>query len=110
MIKLACGLLAVVCLLAAAIVIWQSPVFPEKLPEHLADWAAAWVKLFKNPAGAAVFLSLSLLMLAAAMCITDILTGILFSLLTALFAVFCLLGALGSQFEPVAKSLENLFR
>ena len=110
MIKLACGILAVVCLLAAAIVIWQSPLFPEKLPEHLADWAVAWFKLFKNPAAAAMLLSISFLMLMGAMCIADILLGILFSFLAALFAVLCLLGALGSQFAPVAKSLEQLFR
>jgi hypothetical membrane protein len=110
MIKLACGILGVVCLLAAAVVLWLSPVFPENLPPHLADWAVVWFKLFKNPGAAAMLLSVSLLLFASAMCIADILLGILFSLVAALFAVLCLLGALGSQFAPVAKSLEQLFR
>jgi hypothetical protein len=110
MIKLGCGILAVVCLLAALIVLWVSPVFPESLPRHLADWAVAWFKLFRNPAAATILLSSSLLLLAGAMCIADILLGILFSFLAALLAFLCLLGALGSQFDPVAKSLVNLFR
>ena len=110
MIKLACGILAVVCLVAAAIVLWLSPAFPENLPKRLADWAVAWFKLFRNPAAAAMLLSVSLLLFAGAMCIADILLGILCSGVAALFAVLCLLGALGSQFAPVAKSLEQLFR
>ena len=110
MIKLGCGILAVVCLLATAVVLWQSPVFPERLPEHLADWMVAWFKLFKSPAGAAILVTLSLVFVAAAMCIADILLGILFSFVAALFALLCLLGALGSQFAPVANSLEQLFR
>jgi hypothetical protein len=76
----------------------------------LADWAAAWFKLFRNPAAAATLLAVSAVLVAGAMCVTDILIGILFSFLSALFAVLCLLGALGSQFAPVAKSLESLFR
>ena len=110
MIKLACGILAVACLVATAIVLWVSPAFPETLPRHLADWAVAWFKLFKNPAAAAMLLSICLLMITAAFCIADILLGILFSLLAALFSVLCLLGALGSQFPSLAKSLEQLFR
>jgi hypothetical protein len=110
MIKLACGILAVVCLLAAAIVLWLSPAFPENLPAHLADWAVAWFKLFRNPAAAAMLLTVSLVLVTGAMCVADILLGMLFSFLAALFAVLCLLGALGSQFAPVAKSLESLFR
>jgi hypothetical protein len=110
MIKLASGILAGVCLVAAAVVLWLSPVFPEKLPPHLADWGLAWIALFQNPAAAALLLSLALLGLVGALCLTDILVGIFFSLGAALFAILCLLGALGSRFAPVAKSLESLLR
>lgn len=110
MIKLACGILAITCLSAAAIVLWLSPGFPESLPIALADWAVAWFKLFRNPAAAAMLLTVSVLLVAGAMCIADILLGMFFSFLAAVFAVLCLLGALGSQFAPVAKSLESLFR
>ena len=110
MIKLACGILALVCLLAAAVVLWQSPAFPERLPERLADWSVAWFHLFRNPAAAAFLLTLSFVFVTAAMCIADILLGMLFAFLAALFALICLLGALGSQFSPVAKSIEQLFR
>jgi hypothetical protein len=110
MIKLGLGIAATICLLAALVLLWQSPVFPERLPEHLADWAVAGFKLFRNPVAAALLLALSGLLLAASMCVTDILLGLFFSCVAALFAALCLLGALGSQFAPVARSLEQLFR
>ena len=110
MIKLGCGILAVACLLAAVLVLWSSPVFPENLPHHFGDWILAWISLFRNPAAAAIFLSTALAMLVGAMCLSDILVGIFFSLLAALFAILCLTGAVASRFEGVAHSLQSLFR
>ena len=108
MIKLASGIVAVVSLAAALIILWLSPTFPEALSHHLTDWAAMWFALFRNPAAAAILLTLATLFLIAAMCLSDILVGLLFSFLAALFAFLCLLGALGSQFPAVAQSLERL--
>lgn len=110
MIKLGFGIAAVVCILAAGILLWLSPVFPEQLPHHAADWAVAWFGLFRNPAAAAVLLSGSLLLLVSAMCLSDILVGILFSFLAALFAIACLLGVLALRFDGVATSMEHLLK
>jgi hypothetical protein len=110
MIKLGCGLFSLLCLLVAAILLWQTPGFPERLPTDLADWAVAWFKLFGNPVGALTLFGLCVAFAVASASVTELLLGLLFSITTAALSIFCLLGALGATYKPFAEAVENFFR
>lgn len=110
MIKLGCGMLSLLCLLAAAVLIWQTPGFPERLPVDLADWVAAWFRLFQNPVATLVLFGLCAAFAVAAASVTELLLGVIFSLATAALSLLCLLGALGATYKPFAETMENLFR
>jgi hypothetical protein len=109
MFKLGCGVISLLCLLVAAFLLWQSAWFPEKLPE-LAGWATAWFRLFHNPVAAAILLALCVALAVAAACLTDILVGIFFSLLTALSSLLCLLGVLGARFPGFADGVVKFLK
>jgi hypothetical protein len=110
MIKLGCGALTMLCLLAAAFLLWQSPEVPESLPVDLAEWATAWFALFRNPVAAAALFSLCVALAVMAASVTELLLGLLFSLLTAATSVLCLMGALGAQHPPFAESVKNFLQ
>jgi hypothetical protein len=110
MIKLGCGILSLMCLLAVAVLIWQTPGFPERLPSDLADWVAAWFRLFQNPVAALVLFCLCAAFAVVAASVTELLLGMIFSLATAALSLLCLVGALGATFKSFAETLENLFR
>lgn len=110
MIKLGCGALTMLCLLAVAYLLWQSPGVPEKLPSDLAGWVAAWIHLFRNPVAAASLFGLTVALAVVAASVTELLLGLLFSLLTAAAALLCLIGAFGAQHPPFAESVLNFLR
>jgi type III secretory pathway component EscS len=110
MLKIGCGAVSLLCLLAAAFVLWQTPGFPEALPSALADWALAWFKLFRNPVAAVALFGLCVGFAVAAASVTELLLGILFSLATVVLSLLCLVGALGATYKPFAETVENFFR
>lgn len=110
MIKLGCGLLSLLCLLAAAVLIWQTPGFPEKLPTDFAEWVAAWFRLFRNPVSALTLFALCAAFAMVSASVTELLLGLAFSLVTAALSLLCLFGALGATYHPFAEAMENFFR
>jgi len=110
MVKLGCGILSLLCLLAAAFLIWQTPAFPENLPTDSAGWVAAWFKVFRNPVSALSLFGLSVAFAIAAASVTELLLGIIFSLVTAGLSILCLVGALGANYKPFAEAMESFFR
>jgi predicted permease len=110
MFRLGCGTVTFICLLAATFVLWQAPDFPERLPSDLSDWAVAWFDLFRNPVAAAALVSLCVALAIAAASVTELLLGLIFSVLTAVISLLCLLGVLGAQYSGVADSVENLLK
>lgn len=110
MIKLAAGLFTALCLLAAFIFLAFSPTFPEHLPSDAAGWAAALIALFHRPVAAGIVLSLSALLAATAASVSELLLGLVFSLLAALLALVCLLGVLGARYPGFAESLLNFLK
>lgn len=110
MIKLGCGAFSVLCLLAAVVMLWLMPGFPEKLPGEAADWAVAWFGFFGNPVTAFAILALCVALSVAAASVTELLLGALLSVVAGAASLLCLLGVLGAQFPGFAKSLENFLR
>ena len=103
MLKLGCGLVALLALLAAAALLWTGTGVPEALPSGLAGWAAAWFGAFRSPAVSVLLFAFCALLAFAAASVTELLLGILFSVLSTLAALFCLLGALGAKYPGVAE-------
>jgi hypothetical protein len=110
MLKLACGLVTLLALLAAAALLWTSPGFAGDLPSGLAGWAAAWFDAFRNPGSALLLFALCALLSVAAASVTELLLGIAFALLASLVSLLCLLGALGAKFPGVAEWAEKLLK
>jgi hypothetical protein len=98
MLKLACGLVALLSLLAAAALLWAAPGIGGDMPHGLAGWAAAGFAAFKVPATAILLLVFCAALVAAAMSVTELLLGIAFSVLAALVSFACLFGVLGSRY------------
>lgn len=107
MIKLMAGAFTALCLLTACLFLAFSPTFPERLPSDAAGWASALFALFRQPVGAGVVLSLSVLLAAVAASVTELLLGLIFSVLSALLALVCLLCVLGARYPGFAESLLN---
>ena len=98
------------CLLAAAVLLWLVPGFTGNLPGELADWAVAWFGFFRNPVTALAILALCVALSFAAASVTELLLGAVLSVVAAAASLLCLLGVLGAQFPGFAKSLENFLR
>jgi hypothetical protein len=110
MIKLAAGLLTALFLLAATLFLVMTPGFPEDLPSTASGWIAAWFLLFREPLSAGVILSFSILLAVVAASVTELLLSLVFSLVSALLALFCFLGALGARHPGVAETITQFFR
>ncbi len=110
MIKLGCGALSLFCLLAAAFLLWQAPGFFESLPAGAANWATAWFNLFQNPVAALSLFGLCVAFAIVASSVTELLLGLLFSLVTALLSLLCLAGALGATYQPFAEAVESFLK
>lgn len=110
MFKIGCGVISLLCLLAAGFVLWQTPGFPEALPSAMADWTVAWFKLFRNPVAAVSLFTLCVGFAVAAASVTELLLGLVFSFATGLLSLLCLFGALGAAYKPFAETVENFFR
>lgn len=110
MIKLGCGALSLFCLLAAAFLLWQAPGLFENLPSGAANWATAWFKLFQNPVAALSLFGLCAAFAVVASSVTELLLGLLFSLVTALLSLLCLAGALGATYQPFAEAVESFLK
>ncbi|HEX2612737.1 MAG TPA: hypothetical protein VHO02_03990, partial [Fibrobacteria bacterium] len=110
MLKLGCGLIALLALLAAAMLLWITPGFAAALPSGLAGWTGAWFAAFRNPGLSIWLFAFCTLLAVAAACVTELLLGILFSVLAALVSLFCLMGVLGARFPGVAEWVEKLLR
>jgi hypothetical protein len=110
MLKLGCGLIALLALLAAAVLLWTTPGFVAALPSGLAGWAGAWFGAFRNPADSVLLFAFCALLAFAAAGVTELLLGVLFASLAALLSLLCLVGVLGARFPGVAEWVEKLLR
>jgi hypothetical protein len=110
MIKLGCGAVSMLSLIAAALLLWISPGIPESLPVGVDGWMAAWIDLFRNPVAAVALFALCAAFAFAAASVTEILLSLLFSLMTAAFSVLCLLGVLGARNPAVVDTVEGLMK
>lgn len=109
MIKLAAGLFTALCLAAAVLFLLFSPGFSENLPSGAAGWAEALFALFRQPAAAGILLAFAVLLAAVAASVTELLLGLLFSLLAAAVALICFLAVLGARYPGFADAVTNFF-
>ena len=98
------------CLIVAGLMLWQSHTLPGHFPNGAAGWLNVWFGLFSNPIMAATILAGSFFLAVASACISELLIGLLFTLLSASISALCLLGFMGSHYPSVAEHMEKLFR
>jgi hypothetical protein len=110
MIRLAFSAVSTLCLLAAAFLLLQSDAFPEQLPADAAGWVAAFFVLFRDPVTAAALLAGCAALAVVSACVTELLLGLIFSIVSGAVSLACLIGFLGSHYPPLAGYLERLFR
>lgn len=102
MLKLGCGAVALLSLLASGAILWTTGALHAS-PSGLGGWAAAWLHAFRDPALSLMLFALCALLVAAAASVTELLLALLFSVLAALASLLCLLGVLGAHSPGVAE-------
>lgn len=108
MIKFALSGVSTLSLLASALLLWQSDFFPEQLPRSLAGWVLAFFSLFHEPFTAMTLYGLTVLVIAASWCVTELLLSLIFSIVSAALAFLCLLGFLSVHYEPLQHYMQTL--
>jgi hypothetical protein len=103
MLKLGCGAMALLSLLATAALLWTSAGITGALPSGMSGWVAAWFEAFLNPSVSVMLFVLCALLAAAAASVSELLLGLAFALLAAACSLLCLLGALGARYPGVAE-------
>jgi hypothetical protein len=109
MIKLGCGAVSLLCLLAAGILLWLAPETSGKLPDDLGAWVGAWIDLFRDPASAVLLFLLCAALAVLAASISELLLGLVFAVFAGLTSLLCLLGVIAARYPAFAAWLENLF-
>lgn len=110
MIKLGCGAVTLLSLLAAGLMLWVTPGFGDILAAGPVGWALIWISLFHDPAAAAALFVLTAALAATAASVSEILLGLIFSVITAVFALLCLLGMASVRNPDIAEAVQNFFR
>jgi hypothetical protein len=109
MLKLGCGAVSLLSLLAAGFLLWQAPDLSGTLPEGLGQWLEAWIDLFREPASAAMLFLLCVAIAVLAASVTELLLGLVFAILAAATSLLCLVGVLAAQYPSFAAWLEKFF-
>ncbi len=108
MLKLGCGAVALLSLLASAFLLWAMAGAAEVVFSGPGGWVAAWLEAFRNPGTAVVLLGVCALFAFAAASVTELLLSLLFSILAALTGLLCLLGALAVKYPEVGDWAERV--
>ena len=110
MIRFVISSVSTLSLLACALLLWQSDFFPEKLPTNLGAWVLAFFGLFHEPFTAMTLYGLTLVIVVASWCITEILLSLIYSIAAGILAFLCLLGFLSVHYPPIQNYLHSLSR
>ncbi len=102
--------IATVSLAVNGLLYWQSDAFPKDLPSSGEAWIEAYLHLFHDPFSSGCILVLTLGFTLAAMCITELLLGLVFTILAAAATVFCLVGQLSVHYPPLGHLLIRLLQ
>lgn len=97
--------IATVSLAFNGLLYWQSDSFPKDLPNGSAGWVEAYLHLFSDPFAAGCILVFTVALTIATMCITELLLGLIFSIVAAGATLFCLVGQLATHYPPLAHLL-----
>jgi hypothetical protein len=100
--------IATVSLAVNGLLYWQSDAFPKNLPTGNAGWVEAYLHLFSDPFAAGCILLFTVALTVATMCITELLLGLIFSIVAAAATLFCLVGQLATHYPPLAHMLLRL--
>ncbi|MDQ3001947.1 MAG: hypothetical protein M3Y08_11895 [Fibrobacterota bacterium] len=110
MLRFLISCISTISLLASGLLLWQSDFFPEKLPQGMGTWIAAFFSLFRDPFMAMFLYGLTLLMVVGSWFITEIVLSLLYSIVVAGLSILVLLGFLSVHYPPIYQYLQTLVK
>ena len=108
MLRFLISCISTISLLASGLLLWQSDFFPEKLPQGIGTWIAAFFSLFREPLMAMFLYGLTLLVVLGSWFITEIVLSLLYSIAAAALSIIVLLGFLSVHYPPIYQYIQAL--
>jgi len=102
--------IATISLCVNGLLLWQSEGFPQQLPQNTVSWLEAYFHLFVDPLTATMIFSFTLLLALATFCITELLLGLIFSVITGIAALLSLFGQIAVHYPPFAHFVIHFFQ
>jgi hypothetical protein len=101
--------MATIALCVNGLLLWQSEGFPQLLPHGTRAWVEAYFHLFSDPLTSTLIFLFTVLLALATFCISEMLLGLVFSIITGALAVLSLLGQIAYHYPPFSHFLIHFF-